>query len=178
MSPLSLAFRIGGTLSGLVGILVVFVGPVSTVKHGVVTGVAVFAVLYVIAQAVERIVEFVVALLRLIPDSPGQQVVAGLRELGKARFANTDSSVPQEKVDNGRSDVAFVGLGLSILLAGLAVNALNYGILNSLGTTGVDRDLDRLLTALAAAGGSKALHELVGRLQKAKEESAVAAKTA
>lgn len=55
--------------------------------------------------------------------------------------------------------------------------ALNYGLLESLGTTGVDGDVDRFVTALAAAGGSKASHELVGRMQKAKEASETAAKT-
>jgi hypothetical protein len=53
----------------------------------------------------------------------------------------------------------------------MAVNVLNYGLVGQVGADGVDRWVDRLLTALAAAGGTKALHELVGRLQKAKESS-------
>ena len=86
-------------------------------------------------------------------------------------------SKAEKQIDEARKDVAFLGLGLSILLCVLAVNALNYGFLTSLGTTGVDGDLDRLLTALAAAWGSKGLHEIVGRLQKGKEQSETAAKS-
>lgn len=48
---------------------------------------------------------------------------------------------------------------------------MNYGIMDSLGVTGLNNDLNRLLTALAAAGGSKALHELIGRVQVAKENA-------
>jgi hypothetical protein len=188
-AKVSAAYRAGGTVCGLLAVVLAFVGPVSNVQHKVVTGVAVFAVLYVIAHSVERAVEFVVALLNLIGDSPGKVKESALRHLGLGSSTLNgnpteddiagkadDTKAAQKKVDEARKDVAFLGLGLSILLCVLAVNALNYGFLDALGTTGVDGDLDRLLTALAAAGGSAGVHELVGRLQKGKEASEAAAK--
>lgn len=38
----------------------------------------------------------------------------------------------------------------------------------------VDVRVDLLITTLAAAGGAKGLHELIGRLQKAKEKAETA----
>lgn len=186
------AYRGIGIFLGALVLLLAFTGHVATtVQHHPIAGVAMFAVLYVIAPAVERVVEFVVAMLNLLPNSPGKRKEEGLRTIGAANStlngnpteddfaATTDvKAAAEENVDEARKDIAFVGLGLSLLLAVLAVNHLNYGMLSSIGTTGVDGDIDRLLTALAAAGGSKGLHELVGRMQKAKEESEASAKTA
>ena len=59
--------------------------------------------------------------------------------------------------------------GLSLALCALAVNGLNYRLMDAIGADGVSAGFDRLLTALAAAGGSKSLHDLISRLQKAKE---------
>ena len=148
--------------------------------------------LYVIAQAVERIVEWLLELLKLSEKSPGAKKELAVRALGEvnstlngnpsvedlAGVAAVASAKPEleKEIDEARTDISFVGHGVSILLACFAVNALNYGILGSLGATGVNGDIDRLITALAAAGGSKALHELVGRMQKAKEASESEAK--
>lgn len=194
-SSLSRTFRRLGVIFAAVGLAVVWIGPVSTkVEHHVVPGIAVFAVLYVIAQGVERIVEIVTSLLGLIKNSPGKEKEEALRAIaaanstlnGNPSIADFSASAPKaakakanakKKVDNARTDLSFLALGLSILLCAIAVNALNYGILASLGTTHVNGDLDRLFTALAAAGGSKGVHELVGRLQKGKEAAEATAKS-
>lgn len=131
------------------------------------------------------------AFLNLFPGSAGRRKELALQAIGKANStligntavedfadAKTKRADAGANLDAARSDTAFVGLGLSLLLSALAVNALNYGLFSSLGTTGVHEDLDRFVTALAAAGGSKAVHELIGRLQKAKEASEATAKTA
>jgi hypothetical protein len=185
MSKWSVGYRVGGAVLGVLGILGVLAGwGMSEVTYTPVTGIAVFAMLYVIAQAVERLVEWVTAGLGLIPDSPGAKKNKAVRELRQAN--STLSGNPSDDlilatqgtksekevvVDAKRTDIAFLAHGLSILLAACAVNLLNYGILGSLGASGFDPELDRLLTALAAAGGSKALHEFVQRVQSAKEQA-------
>lgn len=74
-------------------------------------------------------------------------------------------------MDEVRKDVAFFAHGLAILLAAAAVKFLNYGIFLHLGAEGVNRGIDALFTALAAAGGAKGLHELIGRMQESKEKA-------
>ena len=97
---------------------------------------------------------------------PSGVIVLGSSHDGKAVLVAT---VAKDAVDAKRKDHAFLAGGLSVALCALAVNALNYRLMNHLGATGVSAGLDRVLTALAAAGGTKALHELIGRFEKAKD---------
>lgn len=85
--------------------------------------------------------------------------------------AATQKKEGEEKAEGARRDIVFLGHGVSFAACALAVNWLNYGLLQHIGAEGVDGRVDRLFTALAAAGGTKALHELIGRFQKAKEST-------
>ena len=181
---MSVFYRFGGALLGSVGIFVVFIGPVSGAEYMRTTGIAVFAVVYVIAQAVERIVEWVTEGLKLIPNSPGAVKAEKVRELRQTNSTINGNPAPDDfaaaaaakpaieaSVDEKRTDIMFLAHGLSILLCAIAVNWMNYGFMSSIGATNLNGDLDRLLTALAAAGGSKGLHELIGRVQATKENA-------
>jgi hypothetical protein len=174
-------FIVLGALFGVIGIGAVFLGPTSKATYGVTAGISVFAVLYVIAQAVERLVEWVVEGLSLIPNSPGAEKKEALLQLREANttlngnpalaaVASTKNE-QQQTVDDKTKDISFLSHGLSILFAAIAVNWTNYGMMDSLGALHLNGDLNRLLTALAAAGGSKGLHELIGRVQAAKEDA-------
>lgn len=196
---------VAGVVLAIVGVWWAATGDTSEVKFKAVEGISVFAVLYVIAQAAERVTEWVVDLLSLIPESPEQTKKESLKEVrvanstlnGNPRLADfgpqlgtTDSVTlsavvesaanrtsaaaetkkeAEKKVDEARRDITFLAHGVSIVVCALAVNWLNYGLLQHIGAEGVDGGLDRLFTALAAAGGTKALHELIGRFQKSKE---------
>jgi hypothetical protein len=176
-------YRVGGAVLGIAGILWVFLGPRAGATYDVVAGTSVFAVLYVLAQAVERLVEWVVEGLSLIPDSPGDTKARAVRKLRQANstingnpdlsaFDDSETKASVEKtVDDKRADIRFLSHGLSILFCAIAVNGTNYGMMDSLGAHGLSNDVNRLLTALAAAGGSKGLHELIGRVQVAKEKA-------
>ena len=48
---------------------------------------------------------------------------------------------------------------------------LNYGLASHIGLSGVNGSVDRVMTTLAAAGGSKSLHEMLSRFQKSKESA-------
>ncbi len=183
---LSPAYRVGGAALGVAGIIIIFVGGVSDAAYVPVAGVAVFAVLYVIAQAVERLVEWITEGLKLIPDSPGAKKTRAVRAIRDTnlmltampnavdRSTLTAMAATEKVAEESRTDIRFLGHGLSILLCAIAVNWLNYGLMGSLGATDLNPDFDRLLTALAAAGGSKGLHELIGRVQASKENAQTA----
>jgi hypothetical protein len=186
LASVSGLYRVGGALFGVAGILWVFFGHTTSATYAVVTGTSVFAVLYVLAQAVERMVEWVVEGLSLIPDSPGDTKARAVRKLRQANsttngnpdlsaFDDSETRATVEKtVDDKRADIRFLSHGLSILFCAIAVNWTNYGMMDSLGAHGLSNDLNRLITALAAAGGSKGLHELIGRAQVAKERAQTA----
>lgn len=171
-----------GITSTVFGVVWVLTATPSNVEFKMVEGISVFAVLYVFAQAAERLSEVLIDLVSLIPHSPEkkkQEALLAVRAANstlsgkptEAAFAVAASAKPTEegKVAEARTPITFLAHGVSFAFCALAVTWLNYGLMSHVGAVGVDGDLDRLLTALAAAGGTKALHELIGRLQKAKE---------
>jgi hypothetical protein len=179
----------------------VIYGPVAGVTYRAIEGISVFAVLYVIAQGSERAVELVTDVLSLIPESPEERKTkavaavrkanstlngnplrldllskivddSGTRELvEKAAKASEQKADKKTEADDARRDITFLAHGLSIAICAVAVNGLNYGVLSRVGADGVSAGLDRLLTMLAAAGGTKALHELISRVQASKESA-------
>jgi hypothetical protein len=180
-----------GVVFGLVWIL--FRSP-SSVTYKTVEGISVFAVLYIIAQTAERATEWTIDLVSLAPRSSEKKKKEALKELRAANStlngnptvadvvgndaamaneaaAREEKKKAEEKIEAKRLDHVFLGHGLSFAVCALGVNGLNYGLLDHVGAQGVHGDVDRLLTAAAAAGGTKALHELIGRFQKAKEGS-------
>lgn len=188
MSLCSGIYRVLGILTGIVGVAVALNASDSKIEYKPIEGISVFAVLYVIAQGVERLVEWTIDLATLLDQSPGKKKDAGLRALTTANStlngnptldafetAATEAADAKKEVETARTDITFLAHGLSILLAAIAVNWLDYGIFTHLGASGVSESADHLFTALAAAGGSKGVHELVGRLQKSKEASEEAA---
>lgn len=178
-------YVLAGTLLGIAGVVgAVFVDPNQSVTYVPVEGITVFAVLYVISQGAERLTEWLVELLSLLPSSPGKKKEETLRRLsnstvnGNPVALDFDAVVEaKETVDKARTDISFVAHGFSILVCALAVIWLNYGLMKHIGAQGVGVRIDHLLTALAAAGGAKGLHELIGRMQKAKEKAEVAPAT-
>ena len=83
--------------------------------------------------------------------------------------ATAEKTAGEKEVKEARKDITFLAHGVSIAVCALAVNGLNYGLLSHIGAVNINADIDRLFTVIAAAGGTKALHELIGRVQKAKE---------
>lgn len=188
MSRWSGIYRAVGVLAGIVGVIVALSASDSKIEYKPVEGISVFAVLYVIAQGVERLVEWTIDLATLLNQSPGKKKDAGLQALTAANStlngsptldafesAATAAADAKKEVETARTDITFLAHGLSILLAAIAVNWLDYGIFTHLGATGISESADHLFSALAAAGGSKGVHELIGRLQKTKEASEEAA---
>lgn len=100
----------------------------------------------------------------------GEGVAAAVSTAVEATSAATaDKEDGEEEVAQARRDITFLAHGASVLLCASAVCALNYSLLDQVGAKDVNDGVDRLVTVLAAAGGTKALHELIGRMQKAKE---------
>jgi hypothetical protein len=189
----------------VLGVAWVWLGPTTSVTYKPIEGIGVFAALYLIAQAAERVTEWVGDLLSLRDSSPQQKKERALQRLRAANSTlngnptladfgavagagaavpgaltalveQNQSAVEQKEAAEGevketRREITFLAHGVSVAVCAVGVNALNYGVLAHIGAQGFNPDVDRLLTVAAAAGGTKALHELIGRMQKAKESA-------
>lgn len=170
----------------VLAVMWVLFGDTSSLTFEAAEGISVFAALYVIAQSAERVTEWVVDLLSLLPASPEKRKEEALREVRSANStlngnptladivgpAEVQAVVAkkeggEEKVQEARRDIKFLAHGVSLAVCAVAVNGLNYGFLRHIGADPdqLNEGLDRLFTVVAAAGGTKGLHELIGRMQ-------------
>lgn len=99
-------------------------------------GFGLLAGFYVVAQAIER-------LLELLPGGLGSK---------------------QSKANRA---VVFPALGF--IIAVIAAEVLGLYFLDAIGRNDVSKNLDVIVTALAIGGGTKPLHDLIKRIEKAKE---------
>jgi hypothetical protein len=104
-----------------------------------------FAGFYVVAQALERLLE---VFSRVVVPGNGA----------------TD-----------KGDRALVVGGISVVAAAIASKALGLYFLAAVGIDDPHRGVDAFATALLVGGGTKALHDLITRIEKGKERAAAAA---
>jgi hypothetical protein len=172
-----------GLVLGAAGIALAVFGPSGEVSLTPVDGISMFAVLYLIAQAAERVTEFAVLALSWKLPSAEENKAVGLKEVRAAQTeivstiassaeASTDTKeAAKERVGLARRALAVFAGGLGILLCAAMVRATDFLLLSTVGLTGVNERVDVVITTLAAAGGSKGLHETITRIQKSKEKS-------
>jgi hypothetical protein len=172
-----------GLVLGAVGIALAAFGPSVEVTLTPVDGISMFAVLYLIAQAAERVTEFAVLALSWKLPSAEENKALSLKEVRAAQTeivstiassaaVSTDTKeAAKEKVALARRALAVFAGGLGILLCAAMVRATDFSLLWTVGLRGVDERVDVVITTLAAAGGSKGLHETISRIQKSKEKS-------
>lgn len=116
------------------------------------TGFLVFAGFYVVAQAIERLIE----LLALSPLPPNLDPDAETEAEKKAA----------EKRVTAQKTLVFAAL--SVLIAAGASVGFGLYFLNAVGVSAMTW-LDVLVTALLISGGTKTLHDLIGRITATKE---------
>jgi hypothetical protein len=165
-------------------------------------GIGLFAVIFVITQAIERLLEifapfFGVTCATKAPPTPASDTstLRGLVTKSQiVRFRDTalayslttaddaeraktarQAAWAQELLAQTRSNTATlwaVASALGMVAAGL----LNVLLLEAIGAdVGDARWLDVLVTGLVVGGGTKGLHELIGNIQKSKEQKATPA---
>ena len=104
-----------------------------------------FAGFYIVAQALERLLE---VFARVFVPGTGA----------------TD-----------KGDRALVMAGVSVVAAVIASKALGLYFLAAVGVEDPHRGVDAFVTALLVGGGTKAIHDLIARIEKGKEQAAAAA---
>lgn len=131
---------------------------------------SVFAGLFVVAAAVERLLE---------PFTPyvGPDTTTTKKELEEAVASGQDPQLAankQEQLNKERSERAFLLWGVATLVATVLCAGLGMLLLRSVSMEPMrdpNRFLDLAVTGLVVGAGTKPLHDLISRLQKAKEKA-------
>lgn len=149
-----------------------------------VAGIGAFAPLYVLAQAIERILEPVNHFLQPGGDKPAavakrDYAVAeaitsphpsdlGLTDAEKTANVGTRvaaAAAAQTELDALRANRAAISWGLASFFAMIGCGYFGVGLLQSIGETGVSRYVDMVVTGLAVGAGTKPLHDFISNLQ-------------
>jgi hypothetical protein len=144
--------------------------------------VGIFAVLYVLAQAIERLIEPLSAVLGGLLDwrkGKGKRVtrksnLVQIRKtaLAKARPGEWNArkmcAEAQDDVNQFRANASPMGFGIATLLAMLGGGYTGFMAMRLVGLTGVWPPVDVLITGLAIGGGTKPLHDLITNLRESK----------
>jgi hypothetical protein len=133
------------------------------------TGISAFAPLYVLAQAIERLMEPLNHFLKLGGDP---KPATAARDAAVAKAVTTAdpgdadiAAAAQREVDALRANRVAVCWGLASALAMVGCGYFGIGVLHAIGDTGVPRYVDVIVTGLAIGGGTKPLHDFITSLQ-------------
>lgn len=146
------------------------------------SGISVFAVMYIVAQVIERLQEpFVPWVGRSgTVDKPtakatrDEKVAKAIENPGDPAKA-IEAAKAQRVVDQIRANLTLLLWGSSAALAMVASGYFGLYLLKGVGVNGSSLWLDIIVTGLAIGGGTKPLHDLIGNIsasKKAKEDPA------
>lgn len=169
-----LAFVIGGLGAVVLGLVAsrIVNGQVDPTPFAPVEGISVFALMYVLAQGLERLLEPVASWV----GSTESETVARDQAVATALTSGMKTHVEaaaaaQARLDQKRANRA-VGLwATATVLAMLASAALGVYLLSILGAQDTPRSFEIAITGLAIAGGTKPLHDLISNLETKKNKS-------
>ena len=140
-------------------------------------GVSVFAPLYILAQAIERFIEPFSSYLgsakpdggtkadkKKKPEALGllNQAIADKDAAGAAEWARV--------VDKIRRHTAVIAWGVATFLGTVLCGLFGLYMLRLIGFTAVPKQIDIAISGLAVGSGTKPLHDLIGNIQKSKEQ--------
>lgn len=147
-------------------------------------GIAAFALFYVMALGIERLLEFL--------DRPLEAVLSGLggRSTKPEAEQDRDSAIAgaaageevnpaqkQKEVNDATKGRTAALAGIAAGLGVLAADALNADFLGAIGVRSVNSWLALVATGLVVAGGSKQLHDLITNVSKASTAKSTPAET-
>lgn len=131
-----------------------------------------FAVLYVAAQAIERFLEPFVSNYKAAEVAAAKAAVAG----GTDDAAKARARVPLAKLKAERGVTAWAAASvIALILSGILSLSLLSGLANIDAPEKFNADvfqaLDVIITGLVIGAGTKPLHDLISRIEKAKDNA-------
>jgi len=189
-SPTGAAMALGFGLAAVgIAIGILIYQATDEVAFELVQGISIFAVFYILAQAVERLLEPLSAWADVVnPSDAAAGIVkrksdAETRRDAAVAAAHRDNSmadkaaIKQAAVDQIRKNRTIVMWGAATLMAAIGAGLLHLSLMSAIGFTGLNTGVDLAITALAVGGGTKPLHDLIARIEKSKENKEDPAET-
>jgi len=130
-----------------------------------------FAVLYVFAQGIERVLEPLMKLAGAVAEGLDKESAMAERNLAVVAGRPDRAAEWQTRVDRVRTNRAVLIWGVASFLAMLASGAFGILLLKGVGLKDVPAFVDILVTGLAVGSGTKPLHDLISHVQKTKEKN-------
>ncbi len=150
------------------------------------SGISVFAPLYILAQAIERVIEPFTSLIPgKAPDGNGKDRCGEPIDKGKSvrrdvaahnvNLALRDGNAQQASdwqatVDQIRKNTAVVAWTAASVLGMALCGLFGLYMLRLVGFTDVPKQVDLVISGIAVGSGTKPLHDLISNLQEAKNE--------
>ena len=150
------------------------------------SGISVFAPLYILAQAIERVIEPFTSLIPAkAPDDGGKDKCGDPIEKGRSvrrdvaahnvNLALLDGNAQaasnwQATVDQIRQNTAVVAWTAASVLGMILCGLFGLYMLRLVGFTDVPKQVDLVISGIAVGSGTKPLHDLISNLQEAKNE--------
>ncbi len=149
-----------------------------------VPGIGMFAVLYIVAQALERILEPFAPLVAKTKEGDttltksqaegARNIAAAAAETatdpGTAGTQTAAAAQAQAAMDRARRNATLWIWALATCIALIVSGWIGLRMLSAVGVKDAPLFLDLLVTGLAIGGGTKPLHDLITNIQKAKEK--------
>jgi hypothetical protein len=151
-------------------------------------GIGVFALVYILAQAVERLVEIILSVVDSLAGKAGKELAPttkakALRALSAvpaaaaapAGVAANAAAIEKEQARSAESDTHALAFGLALGIAFLGCGYFEVGLLKLIGVEQVPIWVDRFVSGIIVAGGAKPLHDLISKVQTSKQKDQEAA---
>jgi hypothetical protein len=172
---------VGGALVGAAlcaWLIIAFVEEGPSALSGPVEGISLFALFYVLAQAVERIIELFASIFFTTAGAKKERDGA-LNSLNAAQTADEemacrhDAGKAQARIEQRRLERAILASAFATVLGIYASAELNVSLLTAVGVDekAAPRWGHLVVTGLAIGGGTKPLHDLISRVQAAKDKA-------
>jgi hypothetical protein len=168
--------NLGYTVAGLLLALVGWIGGLrlldQTPSFDPPDDIGLFALVYVLAQAIERVVEFVLLSVESAFKRTGTKLSTTRKAEAARLLASTaaPATTTAEEAEKAEADTRALAFGLAVGLAFVACGYFEVGLLDIIGVENVEPWVDRMVSALVIAGGSKPLHDLISKIQKSKQK--------
>lgn len=149
-------------------------------------GFAPFAVIYIIAQAIERVLQpfttFTVGAQKkseakdALKKAKSKRAAAlTLQEAGTAAAETDKAAAEQATLEQLHADRSMVYWAAATSMALLVCGALKLGLIQSVahltGGGGLVRDIDIIVTGIAVGSGTKPLHDVISVIKNTKQKS-------
>ncbi|MFJ6099305.1 hypothetical protein [Williamsia muralis] len=146
-------------------------------------GFSVFALIYILTQAIERVNELLINILDAVFSKVDKKDFAETTKRAalatvKTAKASAGQPVPADQEENlatARKELQILTAGTAFGLAFALIAGLDTGLLElTIKSPHIPMGLDWVISAAVISGGTAALHDLISKIQKSKEKDEVA----